>query len=305
MMTPSPAVSVVLPVYNGATYLALAIESVLDQTFRDFELLLLDDGSRDGTLGILQHYAALDVRCKVFSRANRGIVSTLNEGVERARGDVVCRMDADDVALPTRFERQVDHLARNPNCVLVATRALLIDPEGFPLLEMSDCLTHDQIDVGHLRGRGSVIFHPTIAMRRQAVLDAGGYRAEFEWAEDYDLFLRLAEVGRVECIDEVLMQYRQHSSSVGYSKRELQRSRMAAALAAALVRRGVAGDATAAVEDPPAPLPGLADIHRKWAWWALKGRNIRSARKHAWRALCLAPLDKENRRVLACALRGR
>ena len=122
-----PRVSVALPVHNCERYVAEAIESILAQTFTDFEFLIVDDGSTDGTLPILNRFAARDSRIRVISRPNTGIVGALNEMLGLARADLVARMDADDVALPVRFERQVRYLDEHPECVMVGSRVTIID----------------------------------------------------------------------------------------------------------------------------------------------------------------------------------
>ena len=133
-----PRVSVALPVHNCERYVAEAIESILAQTFTDFEFLIVDDGSTDGTLPILNRFAARDSRIRVISRPNTGIVGALNEILGLARADLVARMDADDVALPVRFERQVRYLDEHPECVMVGSRVTIIDPDGDALTEMGD-----------------------------------------------------------------------------------------------------------------------------------------------------------------------
>ena len=106
-----PGASVILPVYNAGKYLEQSIESVLSQTYKNFELLLLDDGSTDGSKEVLEHYAIQDARCKVFSWPNQGLVKTLNEGIRLAKADIIFRMDADDVCIDSRFEKQIDYLS--------------------------------------------------------------------------------------------------------------------------------------------------------------------------------------------------
>src|SRR5258706_14041022 len=120
-MSSSPAVSVVMPVYNGERYLASAIDSILAQTFTDFELIAVDDGSTDSSLPMLKRYAERDPRVRVISRPNTGIVGALSDAIAAARAPLIARMDADDLSLPLRFERQVAYLSGHPQCVLVGT----------------------------------------------------------------------------------------------------------------------------------------------------------------------------------------
>ena len=200
----SPRVSVAMPVYNSEKYVAKAVASILAQTFEDFEFLIVDDGSTDASRAILQEYAARDRRIKLTSRPNTGYLVALNEMLRRARGEYIARMDADDVALPERFERQIQYLDDHPECVLLGSRVIIIDPDGDPLREMGDALTHEEIDNALMNAMGQLVYHPSVMFRRQVVLDLGGYRPEYYLTEDLDLFLRLAEVGRVANLAEPL-----------------------------------------------------------------------------------------------------
>jgi len=186
----------------------------------------------------------------------------------------------------------------------------------WPIVEMFKYTSHEAIDAANMRGEGSAMAHPSAAIRRDALLAIGGYRAEFEWAEDLDLFLRLAELGRLANLPDVLLTYRQHINSVGYSKRALQVARAAAAVQAAVHRRATTQASLAFVPADafatPAPAPrvndlrngSLAEIHRNWAWLALIGGHPRTARKHAFQVLKLEPVRIETLRLVACALRG-
>lgn len=298
----SPAASVILPVYNAGRYLETAIESVLGQTFTDFELLLLNDGSTDGSPAVLERWVAKDPRCTLHSWPNRGLIATLNEGIRLARADILLRMDADDLCAPQRFEAQMAYLHRHPDCVAVGTRVRLIDPEGMPICTFAEDTGHVAIDAAHLAGRGGAIVHPATAMRKTAVAAVGGYRDEFPHAEDIDLFLRLAEVGQLANVPEILLDYRQHMGSIGYSQARVQNASAQRAVMAAHLRRGLevaAGSGQVASE-----VPSLDDVHRKWGWWAMSGGNLDTARKHAFKAFRQRPWGLENWRLLACVLRG-
>jgi glycosyltransferase involved in cell wall biosynthesis len=174
-----PAASVIMPVYNAGRFLDKAIESVLGQSFPDFELLLLNDGSQDGSLDRLHHFAARDARCKVHSWANRGLIKTLNEGVRLAKADILIRMDGDDICRTQRFEHQISYLAAHPECVAVGSRVMLIDPDGHTIRPFAEQVEHAAIDAQHLAGNGGAIAHPAVALRKAAVVGVGGYRTEF------------------------------------------------------------------------------------------------------------------------------
>lgn len=297
-------VSVILPVYNAGKYLDIAIESVLSQTFTNFELLLLDDGSTDESLSRLEYYASQDTRCKVYSRPNRGVAFTLNEGLNLASSDLIIRMDQDDICRPQRFEKQVRYMAEHPECVLVGSKVQLIDPEAMPMMEMGHCQTHEEIDAG-LSWGGAFIFDPTIVVRKSAILAVGGYRAEYEYAEDLDLFLRLAEVGRLANLPDVLVEYRQHSTSMSYARRDLQYQSILAATKDARLRRCQIVDSTPSGKwSAKAAVTNISEVHRRWAWWSLKGKNLATARKHAWKALVQDPFNLENLKLFGCVIRG-
>jgi len=298
----SPAISVVMPVYNAQRYLGLAIDSILDQTFGDLELIAVDDGSRDQSLAILNGYAQKDQRVRVISRPNTGIVGALNDGIAAARAPLIARMDSDDLSLPQRFEKQVAFLEQHPECVLLGTQVLLIDDEGAPIRIKSETkFDHEQIDHAHLH-RSWPMVHPTVMMRKAALEAAGGYRERYKWLEDLDLFLRMAEVGKLANLPEVLLHYRMHLSSVCHTHKDEQAELRVKLYAETWQRRGLPqGDMT----PPTSSIKTESDQHRLWAWWALQDGNLSTARKHAFRSVRKAPFHKESWRVLACAIRGR
>jgi glycosyltransferase involved in cell wall biosynthesis len=292
-----------MPVYNAERYVAEAVESILGQTLGDFEFLIIDDGSTDGSRRVLEGYAARDRRIRLTSRANRGLVATLNELIDQARGEFLARMDADDIALPERFRRQVDYLRAHPECSLVGCRVRVIDPEGDPLCDWYTEQPHDVIDALLLRvGVGPVICHPSVLMRREAVLAAGKYR-DFPIGEEIDLFLRLGESGRLAILPEALLKYRNHPESFTHrlSPMDLRHDCRRAMIQDARRRRNLP-PATAPPE-PPASQPPLSN-REYWAWWALAAGQVRTARKHAWRAFARNPLAIRTWRLLYCALRG-
>ncbi|HRK34140.1 MAG TPA: glycosyltransferase [Candidatus Hydrogenedentes bacterium] len=297
-----PAISVITPVYNNASYLPEALDSILGQTFSDFEFILVNDGSTDNSLEVLETYARRDPRIRISSRENRGYISALNEGLAMARSEFIARMDADDVALPGRFEKQMNYMNAHPECVVVGGRVLLIDSDGMPLREMCTETEHEEIDAAHLAGRGGTIVHPAMLARRAAIDAIGQYSNAYPWAEDLDFFLRLAEVGKVANVPDIILRYRQHLSSIGYSKSELQQKSTVAVVRDTLVRRGL--PVPPELGKTPITTVTIAQSHRKWAWWALSAGNVSSARKHAMRAWRMEPLSPESWRTVYCAIRG-
>lgn len=296
----TPRVSVLMAVYNGATYLPAALDSVLRQSFTDFELIVIDDGSSDGAELILDRYAQRDERLVVVHRQNQGLVPSLNQALTLARGTYLARMDGDDLSLARRFERQVQMLESQPELVAVGTMTRLIDPQGWPIKPYCRIESHEDIDRQHLMGRGGMICHPSVMMRADTVRRVGGYRAEAMHAEDLDLFLRLAEVGRLANHREVLFEYRMQPSSIGHTKRAEQHASARWAIKDACQRRGIA----VPEQVPPPQAVSLVELHRKWAWWALSADNHRTALKHAGIALGKRPQDAKNWHALAIMLRG-
>ncbi|WP_169981013.1 glycosyltransferase family 2 protein [Tautonia rosea] len=304
-----PCISVLMPAYNAERYVEQAVRSVLGQTFTDFEFLIINDGSTDQTGAILERLAEEDERIRLVSRPNTGYVAALNEMIGMARASLLARMDADDVALPERFERQVAYLQAHPDCLVVGSAVQVVDSDGDPLCVWNiDVSNHEQIDLHHLNGRrGAVLCHPSVLMRADAVRAVGGYRPELEPAEDMDLYLRLAERGRLANLTEPLLHYRMVPTSASHARKREQVIGLRKAISEAYQRRKL----------PPGPLPPLPDHPAKadltklsynrhlWGWWALGTGNVRTARKHAWAALVRSPWSSRSWRLMLCAIRGR
>jgi len=306
-MADSPLVSVVMPAYNARRYVAEAIESVLSQTFGDFEFLIVDDGSTDDTGAIVKDFAARDRRIEVITQANSGVGAALNAGLERARGRYIARMDSDDICLPPRFAKQVEYLERTPQCVLVGSRVMIIDGDGTSLFEMDSVqLTHEKIDELLMQARWSIV-HPSIMMRAGAVRRIGGYNNDLVPVEDHDLFLRMAEVGKLANLPDVLLKYRKHPMNSVRVLADLRVNALKKVMDAAWERRGISDRS-----QYPQILPDVdrddpqREIKQKrnWGWQCLKSGNVAVARKYAFSSLRSAPLERESWRLMYCALRG-
>jgi glycosyltransferase involved in cell wall biosynthesis len=268
--------------------LEVAIRSILNQTWTDFEFLIFDDGSDDLSPAIIARLAEEDSRIVAFRRAHGGLTALLNEGIEQARGEFVARMDADDVAHPERLARQLDHLRRHSECVAVGTEALEVDSERMPIQDLGVAATHAEIEAQLLAGVGHAVLHPSAVYRREALLRVGGYRSELDAGEDLDLHLRLAEVGTLANLPEVLMEYRRHPASVSLN-RSLDRHRAHdTAIREAAARRGIDPARLPPRRPPRADVAGH-EVHAVWANRALQSGHLATARKHAWRAFRAAP----------------
>ncbi len=230
----SPAISVVMCVYNGARFLREAIESILDQSFTDFEFIIINDGSTDNTASILDSYANRDARVHVYSQENRGLTDSLNFGCSLAKGQFVARMDADDIAIKDRFISQIEFMDMHPDVGLLGGAFELIDASGKTLCTAVNPL--EDREIREALQDGSVFLHPSVLMRKKALDLVGGYRKVLH-AEDYDLWLRMSEQMRVANLQEVILKYRVHPEQISVSKCREQALWTGAAQIAAQFRR--------------------------------------------------------------------
>jgi glycosyltransferase involved in cell wall biosynthesis len=202
--------------YNADRWLEEAIRSVLEQTFGGFELVVVDDGSTDGTIGIVREFARRDDRIALLMKPHSGLSDSLNAGVSRARGTWIARLDADDVAERRRLETQLSFLRTRPDVVLLGSGATEIDELGRAVMIHRYPRSHGRL----LRNleRGMRFFaHSSAIIRRESLEEVGGYRSEFRKAQDTDLWFRLGERGSVACLGECLVRIRTHSGQLSYS----------------------------------------------------------------------------------------
>jgi glycosyltransferase involved in cell wall biosynthesis len=310
--THCPQVSVLMPVYNAEQYLSEAVESILAQSFTDFEFLIFDDGSTDRSYEILERYALRDERIRLFAKPHCGYVTWLNEGIQLARGVYIARMDADDISLPQRLVRQVEYLRREGACVVVGCGTIQIDSDGDRLNEVLHDIDHKAIVTDLLNGGLGVISHPACMIRRSTLLAIGGYKKEFETIEDFDLWFRLAEHGLLANLPEVLLKYRVHHSNVIFTHIDQQRRVADRILSEARSRRGLAPLNNSIWNFSPS---SRVWKHQWWAWLAAGDGNYRTALKHAriaiyeaplspqsWLALCISVVPRQLRRGVKQAL---
>ncbi|MGC5703640.1 glycosyltransferase [Pseudomonas sp. NFXW11] len=217
----SPLISVILPIYNGASFLEDAIDSILNQTLVDFELIAINDGSTDSSLEILRSYELKDERVKVFSHINKGLANTLNDALDLASGQWIARMDQDDIALPYRFERQLAYLNSSGADIVGSwvKRFGAADNRTVKLSESDNAIKMEMLFT-------SPFAHPAVMMRASV---AKQLRYDHTWdkAEDYDLWVRAAIAGcKMGNVPEVLLNYRVHASqiSTSMSNRQLELS---------------------------------------------------------------------------------
>lgn len=195
-----------MPVFNGEKYLHSAIKSILDQTFPDFEFLIMDDGSTDRTSQILESYAKKDARIKFFHQTNSGIVKSLNTLIAHARANIIARMDADDFAHPKRFEMQHNYLHNHPKTVLLGTYAKIIEKRNSGEWRPNTAFEEDILNRWYLSIFPPFI-HSGVMFTKKAFIQAGCYRQDEYPAEDYGLWINMKNYGEINTVPEILTDY--------------------------------------------------------------------------------------------------
>lgn len=216
-----PIISVVMSVYNGEQFLDSAVESILNQTFTDFEFIIVNDGSTDGSLAILKEYAQRDRRIHLISRENRGLTASLNEGIAYAHGEWIARMDADDISFPDRFEKQLAWLQQTGADICggwVKLTGTWIH-RVWRYYGSSDAIRLKLLF-------GSAFAHPTV-MLRSSLVKANPYNENAHYVEDYELWTRLARLGvKMTNYPGVVLRYRIHPGQVTAIRQKQQRENM-------------------------------------------------------------------------------
>lgn len=290
-----PRVSVLMPVRDSERYLRSACESILHQTLRDLELVVLDNGSVDGSVAIVEALATDDDRVRLISQEWRPLIESRNQLLQTAQAPIVAWMDSDDISHPRRLEIQLAMLEESPDLVCVGGAARVIDPEGDPIDFENHPEHHDEI-VRRQRQAGGAMRFPATMMRKDAALAVGGFRNPFLMCEDLDLLLRLSEVGRLANTPEIVLDYREHltnTSRVLGHRWPVYRD-LVLKLAAERAEKGsdaLSRGEEAVLEFPNAPLPtDLAwRTHDEWARRALHAGHPKTARKHMRLALAARP----------------
>ena len=211
MYQQEPLVSVIMPVYNSEKYLSLAIRSIINQTYREFELLIISDGSSDNSPNIIKEYVETDSRIRIIDNgANRGLVYSLNKGIEESKGKYVAIMHADDISLPERFEIQVDYLEQNEDISLLGTNVRYLGTLDISRMGMGP----DMIKVMFMGL--NMLYHPTMMMRRKDIIDKKlRYKDFYFSAEDFKMWTDAVVSGlKIANLSDVLLEYRIHDSQI-------------------------------------------------------------------------------------------
>jgi hypothetical protein len=291
-----PTVTVLIPAYNAGPLLRPAVDSIFAQSFTDFECLIIDDGSTDGSVEAL--HSIDDTRLRIVSNpGNLGLVATLNRGIDLARAALLARMDADDLSMPGRLQQQVDAFRRSPSLALLGTWAEVIDVAGRHAGHIRHPIEHQEIVRTILHH--NVFVHPSVMVRTQVLREMGGYSVESAYAQDYALWLRIVRRHEAANLPEVLVQYRIHPTQISQTK--LREQRAAARKFVTLARREYLQDGILAPQElPPEPsLWGdltadqgtLGNDYKRWAWRHWRIGAARDAARCAWAGLKVAPFS--------------
>lgn len=218
----TPTVSIILPVYNGERYLKYAVDSILDQTYSNFELIIINDGSSDGSKQLIDNYVNQDERIVAIHQENIGLVATLNKAVEISKGIYIARMDADDISLPRRLETQVTLMQNTPGAVLCASCFDVINEYNeFVRLSVAPAYNDDLKRSMHLY---NPIAHGSVMYKKEAFLQVGGYSDTVGPTEDYDLWIRLSNIGQFVYSERSLFRWRMNPEGITHSNNHVMQT---------------------------------------------------------------------------------
>lgn len=213
-----PKVSVLMPVYNAEKYLVQAVDSILNQTFRDWELIIINDGSTDSSRQLLERID--DNRIIIIdNEQNLGLIKTLNKGIDLCKGTYIARMDADDISLPDRLGKQVHFMDNNPDYIMCGTNALVIDNDGEVTGKIRNLISNELLQINLLFSNPFV--HPSVIIREE-VLKTNRFDDGYKHIEDYELWCRIAKLGKIANLENDLLLYRWHDSNVSVINADIQ-----------------------------------------------------------------------------------
>ncbi len=214
----NPKVSVIMSVYNNDKYVKIAIDSILHQTYKDYELIIIDDGSTDTTPQIIDTYINHPQVRIIHKQKNEGLQKALNLGISQAKGEYIARLDADDIALPTRLEQQVKYLDQHPEVALLGSCFYTCNDIGQITGKITIPLTNKELQ--EEIPKHNRFGHSTVMLRKSTLVQLNGYDESFISSEDYDLWLRIAEVAEMANLEQFLTIYRMHAKQITYIKRQ-------------------------------------------------------------------------------------
>ena len=305
-----PKITILMSVYNGEKYLREAIDSILNQTYKDFEFLIINDGSTDRTPKILQSYK--DQRIKIINNEkNIGLTKSLNKGLKIAKGEYIARMDADDISMAERLEKQVNFLDQKKNIGLVGTSHLKINEKG-KILQPVRTLT-DEKELKEKLLVANKFYHGSVMFRKVCIDKVGFYREEFKSSQDYDLWLRIADYFEMRNIPEILYKWRVNIKSISVAKLGQQAKYGSLAIKLAKERKQFGKDRIQLFEEKgnkknilnDLPLENdfknrveIAQGHNFWGKILLDGKDYKGALKLLLKSFINNPLNKDTWRLI-------
>ena len=304
-MSINPKISVIMSVYNGEKYLREAIESILNQTFTDFEFIIVNDGSTDTSFEIIQSYD--DERIKrINNEKNIGLTKSLNKVLKEAKGEYIARQDADDISLPNRFEEQMKHLEEHPEVALLGTNIYKIDENG-KIIGKHIVLAKPSIKDLF---KSNQFNHGTVMFKKRVVEKLGYYEEIFKYSQDYELWLRIAKHYEVRNLTQILYKLRSHDENVGLKNWE--ESTLYRFLALRLTRNDLNEEILKAVNDKGikglySHLNKIEEIyfHKVIAGIHVRNNNLKLAIGKYKKVFVLNPFDIKNNINIICSYFGK
>ena len=205
-----------MPNFNNGAYISKAIQSILDQSFTNFEFIIIDNNSTDNSLKIIEDFASSDSRIIIMNIEKRGISNLLNLGLKRSKYEYIARMDSDDIALSNRLQIQLNYMKSRPEIAVLGSPTLIIDEN-----DKFQFISDHPVDEEKLNERiqqENAISHPTVLFRKNTILKAGGYNPQAIHAEDYDLWLRVMKLGKLQNLSTPVLKYRIHENASGFKQ---------------------------------------------------------------------------------------
>jgi len=298
----NPKISVVMSVYNGEKHLRESIESILNQTFTDFEFIIVNDGSTDNSLEIIKSYD--DERIKIINNEeNIGLTKSLNKAIKQARGVYIARQDADDISLSNRLELQFKFLEKHPEVALLGTGIYVIDENGD---EIEKRIMHPNPKRSLLKGNRFI--HGSVMFRKSVIDELGAYNETLRYSQDYELWLRLSKEYAVRNLTVPLYKLRMHKSSI--LSRKVEEQQMYAVLARKLAMNGIKEETLRDLQDNPPFFYQTLNrsdkimFHKALAYNHAQNNDLPSLRRECFKAFKLNPFDLENNLQLLSSLFG-
>ena len=281
-----------MSVYNGEQHLRESMESIFNQTFTDFEFIIVNDGSTDASLEIIESYD--DSRIRIMNNEeNIGLTKSLNKAIKKARGKYIARQDADDISLPNRLELQLEYLEKHPDVALLGTGIYVIDEKGDKIEKR---IMHPNPKKSLLKGNRFI--HGSVMFRKSVIDELGAYNETLRYSQDYELWLRLSKKYDVRNLTAPLYKLRMHRGSILSKKVEEQQ--MYAVLAQKLAMNEIKEQTLLDLQDDPSIFYQTLNrsdkivFHKAVAYNHVQNNDLPSLRRECFKAFKLSPFDLEN-----------